>query len=104
METKQEDQVLVTQNLVAEVTSILAANQHPQPDGWRGKVPEDLSHLNEHQQRTIINRQLRLVVGQSQDNTAAVRFCLIDDGQTKDWLRLLSDTVAPFMAKSNLVY
>lgn len=104
METKQEDQVLATQNLVAEVTAILAACQHPQPDAWRGKVPEDLSHLNEQQQRAIINRQLRLVVGQSEGNTAAVRFCLIDDGQTKDWLRLINDTVAPFMTKFNLVY
>ena len=104
METKPADQVAEARNLVAEITNLLITHNHAQPDGWRGKLPDDLSHLSVDQQRIIINRQLRLVIAQCRENSAAVRFCLIDDGQTKDWLRLFNDTVAPFMVKFNLVY
>lgn len=104
MEALKEKQAPIVQNLVAKVSELLANNNHPQPDGWRGNIPDDLSHLTEPQQRAIINRQLRLVIGNCESNTAAVRFCLIDDGQTNDWVRLIDDTVAPFMAKLNLVY
>lgn len=88
-------------NLAEYVTERLSANGHPRPDNWQGGLhPDALVTTDFSIHRFLVNRQLRLVLGNLDTNTTQERFCLVDGGTPDDWKRLFDDKILPCMVKN----
>jgi hypothetical protein len=88
-------------NLVDYVTDRLNASGHPNPSNWQGGLHPDVFTTNDFSiHRFLVNRQLRLVLGNLDANTTQERFCLVDGGTADDWKRLFEDKVLPCMVKN----
>jgi len=98
--SKTEEQI----NLVDAVTNMLADAGHMRSRDWlRFLNPDAFNTTDMNIQRFLINRAIRLIVGDVDcENTMDVRYCLVDTGHIKDWLRLYKSEVIPCMVKLNL--
>lgn len=88
--------------LVREITQALAEAGHPNPERWTAVVQAKTYGASPKLQRFLINRSLRLILGGCEEDSTAVRYCLFDDGDHGDYLKIFKDVVAPFMIKNNL--
>lgn len=88
-------------NLVDYVTNRLSESGHPNPSYWQGGLHPDAFTTHEFGiHRFLVNRQLRLVLGNLQTNTTQERFCLVDGGTADDWKRLFEDKILPCLIKN----
>lgn len=82
-------------NLYREVVDYFSEKNHPAPEAWaEGRIDE--SYLKDKPmsyQRLIINRSLRLKLGQFSHDTRNERYCLIDDGAVEEWRELVKGVV-----------
>ena len=91
-------------NLIGEVRSLLMQS------GLSANVPafdsnryiKDGVDLGPQAQRFLLNRFWTLQLMQLPVNTQDARFCLIDTGSYKDWLRLFCDRVLPLVQEHQL--
>lgn len=92
-------------NLVAEVCNVLTRLGHERPNDWMKYLHSDamVEGQDNSIQRFLINRAMRLVLSEiTNENTMDVRYCLVDQGEIHDWLRLFETGVAPWLIKHNL--
>lgn len=86
--------------LVDEISNILKDTGYVNTNTWTqdenvqiGIKSNDLIF-----ERIYINRYWRSVLGNLPQNTAAERYCLVDDGPIEEYLELFKDIVAPTIA------
>ena len=94
----------IVTNLVPVVDDILAKMGHANPSGWQKYLNQE-AHTSSDLgvQRFLINRCFRLILGNvSSENTMDARYCLVDTGEIKDWVRLFRTGVAPMVVRLNL--
>lgn len=93
-------------NLIDEVTSAFVEAGHPRPEAWKGYLhPDALTTPDLSIQRFLINRALRLIVGLvTSENTMDVRFCLVDNGEFIDWVRLFRIEVLPCLMRNQVLF
>lgn len=74
-------------DLYQEVTDALKAADCPNYENWdKGRIPHDaLVQRPMSQQREVINRALRLKLGEYSHDTRDHRYLLIDEGSKEDW-------------------
>ncbi|BDD79573.1 hypothetical protein [Burkholderia phage FLC9] len=97
----EQPQSKLEANLVEYVSDRLAEQGHPAPQKWTGGLhPDALTTTDFSIHRFLVNRQLRLVLGNLDTNTTQERFCLVDGGTAEDWKRLFEDKVLPCMIKN----
>ena len=90
-------------NLVDAITGLLAEYNHHNPKAWKNGLDPDAFTSTVEVQRFLINRQWRQILGNvTQESTMDARYCLVDEGPIKDWLRLFEDGVMPIVMKYNL--
>ena len=91
-------------NLVAIVGDILMMHGHQRPDDWKRFLNPDALNTNDPLiQRFLINRAWRTIIGSVADvNTIDIRYCLVDNGEITDWIRLFETGVVPFIIQYNL--
>jgi len=91
-------------NLVHALTTLLTAAGHPRPDDWTRGLHEDANLTPDTSiQRFLINRNLRLILGECKtENTIDVRYCLVDSGDIKEWVRLMETMIVPCLVRNNL--
>jgi hypothetical protein len=88
-------------NLVDYVTERLTEKGHAKPADWqRGLHPDAHTTGDFSIHRFLVNRQLRLTLGNLDANTTQERFCLVDQGTADDWKRLFEDKILPCMIKN----
>lgn len=91
-------------DLVYEVNNALSEAGHPNPAAWHSYVQSDVfGNADPFVQRFLINRAFRLILAEAQENTMNVRFCLVDNGELIDWLRLFKDQVIPCVQRNSLL-
>ena len=91
-------------NLVTAITDLLAKSGHPRPTNWQvGLNPDALITSDQNIQRFLINRQWRLILSNAPNvNTMDQRYCLVDQGDIKDWYRLFEVEVLPCILNNQL--
>lgn len=90
-------------NLVEVVTAMLFSAGHPQPQAWlQGLHPDAINSNNPEVQRFLINRYWRGQIAQVPGNTLDIRYCLVDQGQYTDWIRLFKNGVLPCIMDNQL--
>ena len=94
--TQEEyDQLAGECNLYREVSDIFKEKGSSDPEAWaQGRIDE--SYLKDKPmsyQRLIINRSLRLKLGEYDHDTRNIRYSLIDDGSKEEWKGLVTDVV-----------
>lgn len=93
-------------NLVHEVNQLMQEAGHPQPLAWQAYLnPDALSSTDLSIQRFLINRAFRLIINLvTNENTMDVRFCLVDNGEFLDWVRLFKVEVLPCIMRNQLLF
>lgn len=92
-----------TPSLVDYVSSTLANSGHSDPARWTQGLHPDAFNTNDFgTQRFLVNRQLRMLIGEVPENTTQIRFCLVESGTQEDWCRLFQQMVLPCMLKYNI--
>lgn len=90
-------------NLVDEVSKILEEAGHPRPQDWKRYLDQNALISDTMYQRFLINRCFRQILGEvTTEVTMDVRYCLVDNGKIKDWLRLFKQGVVPCIVRLNL--
>lgn len=91
-------------NLVNLITDLLAQHNHKNPQAWITHLNQDaLATTDQGIQRFLINRAWRTILGAVTDrNTMDIRYCLVDNGEYHDWLRLFEQGVLPCILELNL--
>ena len=86
------------------ITDLLIKAGHPRPNDWtRGLHPDANIVQDLNIQRFLINRQLRLLLGNcNETNTLDARYCLIDNGEIHRWQELVGQMVIPLLVQYNL--
>lgn len=93
--------------LLADIlTDFLRAQGHPNPEGWKSNpvssVHPDHLTANEDIQRFLINRQLRILLGNTTLDTINLRIMLDGNGEIKTWLKDMEVNIVPFMVKNEI--
>ena len=93
-------------NLVEEVTQAMSDAGHPQPLAWQAYLnPDALNTTDLSIQRFLINRAFRLIINLiTNENTMDVRFCLVDNGEYLDWIRLFRVEVLPCIMRNQVLF
>lgn len=93
-------------NLVEEVNNAFAEAGHPQPAAWQMYLnPDALVTVDLTIQRFLINRAFRLIINMvTNENTMDVRFCLVDNGEFLDWIRLFKVEVLPCLMRNQILF
>ena len=93
----------MARKLIDELGQLFINANHPSTElvvnTLKARIPEV---EGENEQRFFINRALRLIIGMYPGDTTNVRYCLIEDGTTDDWVRMMESTVVPFIVKHDL--
>lgn len=93
----------VNPELVKQITGILRAAGHPRPTDWEAKVHPDAHVVCDPLiQRFLINRYWRETIGALDFDTMNVRYCLVQEGPTDDWLRLFNQGVVKCIVDNQL--
>ena len=93
-------------SLIDEVTGAFVEAGHPHPEAWKGYLnPVAMATQDLSVQRFLINRALRLIIGLvTSENTMDVRFCLVDNGEFRDWVRLFRTEVLPCLMRNRVLF
>lgn len=93
-------------NLIDYVTTRLRECGHPNPSAWvthgEGVHPDAYTTTEFPRHRFLVNRQLRQLIGAVPENTTQVRYCLVEQGQSADWMRLFEQMVLPCLMKHSV--
>lgn len=93
----------VNPELVPKITAILAEAGHPRPNDWEAKVHPDAHVVHDASiQRFLINRYWRETLGALPIDTMDIRYCLVEQGSTEDWLRLFKQGVVKCIVDNNI--
>lgn len=87
------------------VTGFLKDAGHPEPAAWAdGLHPDAALTTDRSVEQFLVNRQLRLVLGNAPESTTNARYCLLEThaGTTEDWARSVKQGVIPCMVQQNL--
>lgn len=93
---------------VKAVNDFLTQNGHTAPTDWMEYLVHQADAVDQAipvtQRRFLVNRALRTILGQVTDATASAkaRYCLIDNGDEKVWLQLITESVLPLIIQHNL--
>ena len=85
-------------NLLCKVGLQNKAQEHFLTHQWI----TDAKGIKAEGQRFLLNRYWRLQVGMIEKNTIAERWCLVENGEMKDWLRLFEEKIIPFCLENDL--
>lgn len=91
---------------IQDVTNALAAAGHPNPSAWeddlRSTCPEAFNKESSGTwRRVMVNRCLHLIIAEAGgERPQAFRYLLVDQGTHAEWLTLIQDNVAPFLART----
>jgi hypothetical protein len=79
-------------NLIVEVSAALQKRGHARPHDWEAYLDPAVHQTTDlSQQRFFINRAWRQIIGTVKDEpTMDQRYCLIDDGNIDDWLKIFN--------------
>ena len=90
-------EVNISNDLPKAITDLFISLGHNRPNDWTRYVHPDAFVVQDiNIQRFLINRAFRLILGDCLlEDTMNARYCLVDTGEIKDWLRLFKDGVAP---------
>jgi hypothetical protein len=90
-------------DLLAEVTTLLSKANHPAPSKWTtDNIVKDAHGAAPKLQRFLINRYWNVQLGLCKESMTAVRFCLFETGEHKDYLDTFNKGVVPSIVKHNL--
>ena len=91
-------------NLVSVITTMLFNAGHPNTTAWQQTLhPDAFTTTDPKIQRFLINRCWRPLIGVVQgEDTLNIRYCLVDQGEISDWLRLFETGVLPCIIKHSL--
>jgi len=94
--------------LADQVTNMLREKGHPDPEAWKDTpittLHPDHATVSEPKQRFLINRQLRIILGNTTLDTINKRTVLNDDAKlpTQSWLGIMERSIVPFFVQHNL--
>lgn len=93
-----------SESLVESITALFVKLGHTNPAAWVAGLHEDVHKPSTpvDVQRFLINRYWRVQIGAILSDTMDVRYCLVDTGSIKDYLRIFEQGVAPCIIKNNL--
>jgi hypothetical protein len=91
-------------NLVKLVSDMLSDAGHPRPTDWERMLDKRIHNETSFEtQRFLVNKCLSTILGLvTTENTIDARYCLINTGEFKDWLRLFKQGVLPTLVRLNL--
>lgn len=95
-------------NIPEEITKILIEANHPDPHGWKERLPEVAFTAPTHaEQRFHTNRVWRQILSdlplEELDKTRPARACLLDTVcETQDYLRFFKEHVTPCLISNQL--
>jgi len=91
-------------DLIKMVNDVLIKLGHQRPTDWMCHLhPDGLNTTDNKLLRFLINRAFRIILGSvSDENTMDARYCLVDTGEIKDWIRLFETGVAPTIVRLSL--
>lgn len=91
-------------NLVTVVDQLMLKHGHPHPYEWKRHLNPDANITNDPSiQRFLINRAMRMLFADvPEENTLDIRYCLVDQGEISDWIRLFESEVLPCLIRLNL--
>ena len=90
------------------VSSTLASKGHPNPEAWKAFLsPLELTDVCDLSKdigvrRFLMNRALRLMLSDVAGDTSNERFCLVDNGEVKDWCRLFDTMVVKCIVENKV--
>ena len=99
-----QQNALPTMDPVEEVTKALAAVGHQNPEAWKEYLHKDALEIATPVEikRFLVNRAWRTILGTAPSSAPAERYCLIDKGDEKVWLKLFNESVVPVVMQFNL--
>jgi hypothetical protein len=87
-----------------DLINALAAAGHPNPTFWLHTLEQCSPGARDKTtsgtwRRMMVNRALHVIIGEIDEETApGIRYLLVDQGSHDDWLCLIRENVAPWLA------
>lgn len=104
VESKNSSDFIEKINLVYVITNMIAKAGHPDPTAWQQTLhPDAFITTDQSVQRFLINRCWRPLIGIVQgEDTLNIRYCLVEQGEIHDYIRLFETGVLPCIIKHSL--
>jgi hypothetical protein len=90
-------------DLVQEITSLMIKAGHLNPFAWHEQMAmANVQEQGPKLQRFLINRYWRVKMGLCAEDSTMPRFCLVESGDDKEYLKIFESNILPFIIRNNL--